>query len=259
MKNGSTRSLAGAVGQRVVLAVAIAVSVVVIGGWTGRRGHPSEVTVLRGTATTVNAPGTAIGFEGQRVGGPQLRIGDVDGSWIVAGATWFDGRTWHDNDTPTCLSDGGLPQPVDFGVVEAAPHDDAPGRAMVVWLKCFGAPLGGPVGPRQGRTLPPSAPRAGPPSDDCLQQSRVLSRSAGSGPSPTVRRSSSAIHSPLARNTRSPATMSWSVSTPATLPPRVVTCATRRPVRKVAPARHRVIHSLATGPASQPRVPCSGN
>lgn len=141
MKSGTTRSPAGAVAQRVVLAVAIAVSVVVIGGWTARRGGPSEVTVLRGNGVTVNATGTAIGFDGKRVAGPRLRIAEVDGPWIVAGADWSDGRSWHDNETPTCLSAGGrLPRPVELGVVEAGPYEGAPGRAVVVWLKCFGTP-----------------------------------------------------------------------------------------------------------------------
>jgi hypothetical protein len=71
----SGRSLAGAVGHRVVVAVAIGVSVVVIGGWTGRTGgHPAEATVLRGTVNTVNITGTAIGFQGTRIGGPRLRM-----------------------------------------------------------------------------------------------------------------------------------------------------------------------------------------
>jgi hypothetical protein len=87
----SSISVVGAVGRRVVLAVAIAVSVVVIGGWTSAPHGGQAVTVLRGAVDTVNAPGTAIGFEGRRVAGPRLRIADVDGSWIVAGANWFDG------------------------------------------------------------------------------------------------------------------------------------------------------------------------
>ena len=96
--------MAGAVGQRVVLAVAIAVSVMVIGGWTGRTGgHRAEVTVLRGTVNTVNITGTAIGFRGKRVGGPRLRMVDVDGGWVIAGASWFDGLAWHNHGTPTCL------------------------------------------------------------------------------------------------------------------------------------------------------------
>ena len=133
-------SVLGAVARRVVVAVAITVSVMVIGGWTGRSARPSEVTALRGKAVTMNETGTAIGFDGKRVAGPRLRIADVDGSWIVAGANWFDGRSWHDNETPACLRSGMLPQPVELGVVEAAPRDDAPGRAVVVWLKCFGRP-----------------------------------------------------------------------------------------------------------------------
>jgi len=133
-------SLFGAVGRRAVLAVAIAVSVVVIGGWTARTGgHPVEVTVLRGTVHTVNVAGTATGFEGKRIGGPRLRMVDVDGGWTVAGAMWFDGQAWHDHDTPACLP-GGPPQPVELGVVEAAENDDAPGRAVVVWLKCLRNP-----------------------------------------------------------------------------------------------------------------------
>ena len=43
--------LATAVARRLALAVAIAASVVVIGGWTGRSDtRPGEVTVLAGTA-----------------------------------------------------------------------------------------------------------------------------------------------------------------------------------------------------------------
>jgi hypothetical protein len=107
---GSGRSSAGAVGRRVVLAVAIAVSVVVIGGWTGRTGaRPVEVTVLRGTVNTVNLTGTAIGFRGKRVGGPRLRMVDVDGGWVVAGATWFDRQGWHDHGTPPCRSSMAFP------------------------------------------------------------------------------------------------------------------------------------------------------
>ena len=141
MKSRTRRSLAGAVGRRVVLAVAIAVSAVVIGGWTSRSGvQPSDVTVLRGTADTVNATGTVIGFEGKRVAGPRLRIADVDGSWVVAGASWSDGRSWHDNGTPTCLRDRVLPQPVELGVVEAEAYGDTPGRAVVVWLSCLRRP-----------------------------------------------------------------------------------------------------------------------
>jgi hypothetical protein len=61
------------------------------------------VTVVRVTADTVNAAGTAIGFHGKRAAGPRLQIADVDGGWTVAGASWSAGRTWYDHDTPTCL------------------------------------------------------------------------------------------------------------------------------------------------------------
>ena len=139
MTRSLSNRLATAVARRLALAVAIAASVVVIGGWTGRSDtRPGEVTVLAGTANIVNGARSAIGFHGKRIAGPRLRIGDVDGSWVVAGAAWFDGRAWHDNGTPTCLHDA--PAAVELGVVEAAPAGDAPGRAVVVWLRCSGGP-----------------------------------------------------------------------------------------------------------------------
>ena len=98
------------------------------------RSDARDVTVLRGNAKTVNDTRTAIGFDGRHVTGPRLDHIDVDGGWIVAGASWFDGRSWHDNGTPTCL-DHPLPQPIELGVVEAASGHDAPGRGVVVWLK----------------------------------------------------------------------------------------------------------------------------
>lgn len=69
--------------------------------------------------------------------GPRLRVVDEDGGWVVAGAAWWDGRSWHDNGTPTCLQPGSARQPVQMGVLEAKPYGDAPGRGVVVWLKCL--------------------------------------------------------------------------------------------------------------------------
>jgi len=136
----SRRATLGDTGRRFALAVAIAASVVVIGGWTARSAsHPAPVTVLRGTADIVDDSGTNIGFHGRKVSGPALHVGAVYGSWDVAGASWFDGRTWHDSGIPACLG-GGPAQPVELGVVEAAPNGDAPGRAVVVWLRCSGSP-----------------------------------------------------------------------------------------------------------------------
>jgi len=87
-------------------------------------------------AGSVNATGTAIGFDGERVAGPRLGLVDESGTWTVAGASWSDGRTWPDRDTPTFL-DGTGPQPVELGVVAAAPRRDAPGRGVAVWLPCL--------------------------------------------------------------------------------------------------------------------------
>jgi hypothetical protein len=139
----SGRPAVAAVGRRVVLALAIAVSVVVAGGWTSRTapdGGGHDVTVLRGTVDTVNATAATIGFRGERVAGPPLRVADVDGGWAVAGASWSDGQAWHDHGTATCLRDDAAPPPVELGVIEVAPYGHAPGRAVVVWLKCLSHP-----------------------------------------------------------------------------------------------------------------------
>jgi hypothetical protein len=98
----------------------------------------TSVTVLRGIATTVDATREAIGFTGEKVAGPALQTVDVEGGWIVAGAQWWDGRSWHDRGPATCLQPGG-DVPVELGVLEARPYRDAPGRGVVVWLKCLGA------------------------------------------------------------------------------------------------------------------------
>jgi hypothetical protein len=139
-RDAAAGSMPGRIARRVALAVTIAVSVVVLGGWGNRSGAGREVTVLRGTVTAVNASATAVAFEGRRVAGPRLRIADVDGSWIVAGASWSDAGTWHDSGTPTCLERGAGPTAVELGVVEAARRRDAPARGVVAWLRCPAPP-----------------------------------------------------------------------------------------------------------------------
>jgi hypothetical protein len=54
---------------------------------------------------------------------------DVDGPWIVAGASWWDGRSWHDSGSAPCLDNG---NPIELGIIEAAQYKDAPGRGVVV-------------------------------------------------------------------------------------------------------------------------------
>ena len=113
---------------------AAAIAALLLAGCVGGTSH--EVTVLRGDTTAVNETRTAIFFDGRRVAGPRLAAIDEDGGWIVAGASWFDGRSWHDHGTPTCLEEP-QPQEIELGVLEAAASDDAPGRGVVVWLRCL--------------------------------------------------------------------------------------------------------------------------
>jgi hypothetical protein len=114
-----------------------AVAVLAGFGVTGcNSGDGQPVTVLRGKTTAVNEPRTAIVFDGKRVEGPRLQISDEDGGWIVAGASWFAGNSWHDSGVAPCLEKP-APQPIELGVLEAAERDGAPGRGVVVWLKCL--------------------------------------------------------------------------------------------------------------------------
>ena len=116
------------------LALVTAVAALAAFGLAGcsPKGYP--VTVLRGKSTGPNAEKTAISFNGKRVGGPKFDFIDVDGPWVVAGALWWDGTSWHDSGDAPCLDDG---RSIELGVVEAAAYKDAPGRGAVVWLKCL--------------------------------------------------------------------------------------------------------------------------
>jgi hypothetical protein len=134
MKTASVIRRRPANGATCAAAAAVVALAVLLAGCGGGGGH--AVTVLRGTAGA-NDTGTAIGFDGRRVAGPRLRLVDEDGGWIVAGASWSDGRSWHDQGTPTCLGGGAQRRPIELGVLEARPHGDAPGRGVVVWLKCL--------------------------------------------------------------------------------------------------------------------------
>ncbi len=116
--------------------VVVAAIVVAIGfaGCSSEEGQP--VTVLRGKTTLVNPDGVNVFFEGERVAGPKFDFIDEEGGWNVGAADWFDGRSWHDSGKAPCVEKP-APQPIEMGVVEAASHDDAPGRGVVVWLKCL--------------------------------------------------------------------------------------------------------------------------
>jgi hypothetical protein len=51
-----------------------------------------------------------------------------------AGAEWWDGKSWHDDGSAPCLDNG---NPIELGIIEAAQYKDAPGRGVVVWLRCL--------------------------------------------------------------------------------------------------------------------------
>lgn len=112
--------------------VAGVVAAIAMAGCQSSEGQP--VTVLRGKSTGANDARTAMSFKGKRVDGPRFDFLDVDGPWIVAGASWWDGKSWHDNESAPCLDNG---KPIELGIIEAAQYKDAGGRGVVVWLKCL--------------------------------------------------------------------------------------------------------------------------
>jgi hypothetical protein len=104
-------------------------------GLAGCSPHGYPATVLRGKSTGSNAERTAISLkDGKRVGGPKFSFLDVDGPWVVAGARWYDGKSWHDAGNPPCLDNG---DPIELGVVEVAESHDAGGWGVVAWVKCL--------------------------------------------------------------------------------------------------------------------------
>lgn len=101
---------------------------------TSSEGQP--VTVLRGKTSLVNPDGETIFFEGKLVAGPRFDFIDEEGGWNVGSADWSDAYSWHDSGTAPCIEKP-APQPIEMGVIEAATYKNAPGRGVVVWLKCL--------------------------------------------------------------------------------------------------------------------------
>jgi hypothetical protein len=114
--------------------------VALLAGCSGDEKPGVDVTVLRGEATTVTPNQNAMSFTGKKVAGPALKKLPVDGSYVVTGASWFDGHTWHDTDPPACLAPGSRRQKVELGIVQVKAYKDAPGHPVVVWLKCLEIP-----------------------------------------------------------------------------------------------------------------------
>lgn len=90
-----------------------------------------QVQILEGRTNGVNHDGTAIGFTGS---------GRVGEGYSIAGAMWRqDDGPWNESG-PTCLVPDSSGQRVTLGVVQVPASADAPGRPVVVWLECHGAP-----------------------------------------------------------------------------------------------------------------------
>jgi hypothetical protein len=121
---------------------AVPVVVALFAGCSSGEKPGVKVTVLRGEATNVTPNQNALSFVGKKVEGPKLEKISVNGSWVVTGASWYDGRAWHDSDPPACLAPGSRRQRVEMGVIQAESYRDVPGRAVVVWLKCLEIPKG---------------------------------------------------------------------------------------------------------------------
>lgn len=56
------------------------------------------------------------------------------------GTPWRDSKgNWHGKGTPDCLIPGSIkPAKITVGAVDAQSASNAPGRTVVVWVKCYG-------------------------------------------------------------------------------------------------------------------------
>lgn len=102
----------------------------------GKDDGATEVTILEGRASlasNVTDETATVAFDVERQTG--RRIDEILVRNFEVGTTsWHDGQTWHDHGIPTCLSK--TPVPVSVGMVDVAPTDDAPGGALLAWLRC---------------------------------------------------------------------------------------------------------------------------
>lgn len=95
-----------------------------------------RVTVFRGRAalvSNINDETATVAFDVEDESGPGVDD-DLVRSFDVGVADWFDGRTWHEHGIPDCLSKN--PVPVSAAFIQVAPEDDAPGSALLAWLRC---------------------------------------------------------------------------------------------------------------------------
>jgi len=110
----------------VTLAVGLAVGALMI--WLLGPFGAVDPRIVEGQTTAVSADGEGINIaiEGK----------ETTEAYVIAGAVWQEnGLPWQDS-LPTCIQPGRTGQAVRLGVVEVAATDEAPGRTVVVWVKC---------------------------------------------------------------------------------------------------------------------------
>jgi hypothetical protein len=111
-----------------IIALLIGVALGIAVSWAVGTVGKAETEILEGFAW-VNENGTAIGLSPD---------GETPGpSYVVAGAMWREeGGPWHDV-WPTCLVPTMSDQRVRLGLLQVEPQEEAPGRAVVLWLECL--------------------------------------------------------------------------------------------------------------------------
>jgi hypothetical protein len=114
-----------------------AVVLLAIGFWVGK-------SLSTSTATPQAVTGT-IGFVTPDGDQFTIRLSGMKGPTSFALPTtveWRDGYgTWWENTRPACMKPGTHGQQVTLGLINTEPVADAPGRPVVVWLKCTSKPV----------------------------------------------------------------------------------------------------------------------
>jgi hypothetical protein len=127
---------------------AAAIILVAAGFWAGKSLTTATLTPAVQTGTVglvgINGDEFTIRLSGQR---------HLTGYGLPSDVTWRNAYgIWQDGTRPGCMVPLSRGQRITFGVINAAPIADAPGRPVIVWIECPSRPI-----PQYPIVTPPTA------------------------------------------------------------------------------------------------------